>query len=84
MGSSAMSSPRSLLEPTLASNEGVTRGGWAPDEPTLGRPTGKPGQTASNFTGRLLGGPPFHLCGSGPVLRRFGSSSGLVDPRECV
>ena len=39
MGSSAVSSHWSLLEPTLASNEGVTRGGWAPDEPTLGRPT---------------------------------------------
>ena len=40
MGSSAMSSPRSLLEPTLASNEGVTHGGWAPDEPTYGWSTG--------------------------------------------
>jgi hypothetical protein len=39
MGSSAVSSPRSLLEPTLASNEGVTRGGWASGEPTLVRPT---------------------------------------------
>ena len=84
MGSSTVSSARSLLEPTLASNEDVTHGGWASGELTYGRPTGKPGQTASNFTGRLLGGPPFHLCGSGPVLRRVGSSSGLVDPRECI
>ena len=40
MGSSAVSSHWSLLEPTLASNEGVTHGGWAPDEPTwlVGQP----------------------------------------------
>ena len=63
MGSSAVSSAQSLLEPTWASNEGMTYGGWAPGEPTYGRPTGKPGQTASIFTGRLLGGPPFHVCG---------------------
>ena len=53
MGSSAVSSHWSLLEPTLASNEGVTCGGWAPDEPTLGRPTwlvGRPGWSADRKT----------------------------------
>ena len=39
MGSSAVSSARSLLEPTLASNEDVTHGGWASGELTYGRPT---------------------------------------------
>ena len=39
MGSSTVSSARSLLELTWASNEGMTCGGWAPGEPTLARPT---------------------------------------------
>ena len=39
MGSSAVSSARSLLEPTLASNGEPTRGRWGQDEPTLGRAT---------------------------------------------
>ena len=38
MGSSAVSSARSLLELTWASNEGMTCGGWAPGEPTIARP----------------------------------------------
>jgi len=59
--------------------------GRAKDEPTYGRrPTRKCGRSAPNLTGTLLGGPPFHICGAWLVLRRFGSSSGPVDPRECV
>jgi len=33
---------------------------------------------------RLLGGPSCYVCGSWLVLSQFGSSSGPVDPRECV
>ena len=49
MGSSAVSSARSLLEPTLASNGEPTRGRWGQDEPTLGRATwmvGRPEKVA--------------------------------------
>ena len=58
MGSSAVSSARSLLELTWASNEGMTCGGWAPSEPTLARPTwgiDQPGLVA-NRTQPLLSG----------------------------
>ena len=61
MGSSAVSSARSLLKMTLASNEGVTRGR-------------KTGRLAQFLVRTLLGGPPcqgpilsqFGSCG-GPV-----------------
>ena len=60
------------------------RGRWGQDEPTYGWPTRKGGRLAPNLTGTLLGGPPFHICGAWLVLRRFGSSGGPVDPRECI
>ena len=90
MGSSAVSSARSLLEPTYALNEELTHGRgrsrgaglWSADH--VGRSTRKGGQTAQFLVWTLLSWPPCYVCGSWLVLRRFGSSGGPVDPRERV
>jgi hypothetical protein len=78
------------MEPTLALNEESPRGRestrgtdlWSAD--LVGRPTGKPSHLARFFVRTLLGRPPCHICGQGPVLRQFGSSGGLVDPHDRV
>ena len=84
MASSAVHSALSLLEPTLASNGEPTRGRWGRDEPTYGRPTRKGGRSAQFLVSTLLVGPPCHIRVAWLVLRRFGCSGGLVDPRERV
>ena len=87
----ASSAPRLgpfLLELTYASNEELTHGRgrsrgvnlWSADH--VGRSTRKGVQTAQFLVWTLLGGPPYYVCGSWLVLRRFGSSGGPVDPRE--